>query len=657
MKKNFLLLSLSLFLFAQAEAQNQAWAVTSDSSGTADIGYATDIDNAGNRYVAGYYADTLFIEGNAYPNYMNDGSLDAFVAKYDANGDLQWVQTINGESEQAARCLKVNRSTGEVYVSGNFYYDFYIDGIKQNTLTYGIFAGSFGRTFFAKFNTDGTLAWSNNTYSASGYAITGAYSLALSPDGSSLYLHSAFISDVQFEEAIPYYDSSFGASGVLLTKHDAATGDVITYRNTIPGYLFDGYILNTDATGNVIFAGSHRLNCMQDIDPVFTVCDTNPTPATSQGFILKMDANFGSIWGREISGTGLEVVTGLASDISGNVYACGTYTSDITFGGVPLDSVGGKYNMFVAKYSSSGSLSYVRNINADVLAITVFPYDFESGFAADKSGNTYIGGKFAGTLKQGTNSIVSDAFPSPHYSNGFLIKFDNKGKYRWGQKFVGDDGPFDVTSVHGVAVNGINLAACGHMVNYNAYMDDTIYSDNNAFWLSALQDCDVRIKIMASDSMVNASNPVTLSTPLRPGYSYQWQRNNTDIAGATSNTYITTLTGNYKCIVTTEVCTLTSNKIKLTLLPRLADATDNTAELFPNPAQNNFTITLPQVTGSASVFVSITDITGRIVQEEKFETDNENSFMVSLQENIPSGTYLVHVYNTSFQITLPLVVE
>lgn len=656
MKTTLLLFSTLLCLQLSTMGQNQDWAVTSDSSGSADNGYTTAIDNAGNRYVAGNYADTLWINGNAYPNDTTDGTLDGFVAKYDANGSLLWVQTINGISHQTVRSMQVNPLTGEVYISGRFFYDFYIDGVKQNTLTYVAYPGSFGRTYIAKFNSDGTLAWSDNTYSTTGYATDGAYSLALAPDGNSVYLHTTFIADVQFEAGPLYSDSGFGASGVLLSRHDAATGGVIAARNSIPGYLFDGYILTTDNDGNLIFAGSHRLICAQEFDPVFA-CDTNPSPAISQGFILKMDANFSSIWGKEISGTGIEAVSAVATDNNGNIYAYGTYNSDITLGSLNLDTVGSKYNVFIAKLNSGGTFIFAKNLNADILTITNYPDDFEAPFAVDGAGNIYAGGAFAGTLQYGTNSIVSDAFPSPHYSNGFLLKLNKQGKIRWGEKFVGDDGPFDKTTVHGLAVNKNNIAAGGHMVNYNAYHGDTIYSDNDAYWLNAMQDCDLKVKIVASSLLVDSLNPVTLTATSKPGYSYQWTFNNADIPGANSSTYVTTLPGKYRCVITYNLCTLTSNKIILSPLMRMSGAMAGEVQIYPNPAHEQFTMSLPQAAAGEQIFIQIFDNTARAVSETTMQIQADNKLHIVLPGNMPAGAYLVRTAGTSFNTASPLIIE
>ncbi len=57
------------------------------------------------------------------------------------------------------------------------------------------------------------------------------------------------------------------------------------------------------------------------------------------------------------------------------------------------------------------------------------------------------------------------------------------------------------------------------------------------------------------------SNPTTLS--VQSGYTYQWYRDDVAIAGATSNTYVTAVSGTYKVVVGQGSCAATSNTITL----------------------------------------------------------------------------------------------
>ena len=218
-------------------------------------------------------------------------------------------------------------------------------------------------------------------------------------------------------------------------------------------------------------------------------------------------------------------------------------------------------------------------------------------------------------------------------------------------------GPFDETAVHEISVLGSNLAVSGEFAYYNAYQNDTVNSDGNAFFLSAIQDCDVTIQVTASSNLVSVAFPVTLSSPLKPGYTYQWQRNNVDIPGATSNTYVTTLTGNYKVIVTTGVCEIASKKVKLNPHPRFGNIDDATIAVYPNPANENIYIQLPASQINTTFSLIISDLSGRTVYSENTTSDESGLMHVQLQKSISSGTYFIQLIGDNYSATTPIVIE
>ncbi len=638
-----------------ATAQNQNWADASESNAESDDAYSVDMDNAGNRYVAGVYSRTLRIDGVDYPNDSTDNTRDAFIVKYDHDGNVQWVQTITGPSNQEIRCIKVNKITGDVYVSGIFYYDFYINGIKQNSATYTAFPGSFSRTFIARFDTNGNLIWSNNTYSIAGYTIEGGYSIALSPLGNYVYFHAGFIGDMQFEGGPSIGAVGFGAQNTLLAKINTATGNPDVVRSDIERYLFYGKLLATDRLGNVYFAGTHSSTCMEDISPLFSPCLTNPSGA-DQGFLWKMDANFGDIWGKEISGIGFERVEAIATDNSNNVYMYGSFTDDATFDATTLSAVVGKYNGFVAKLNSAGTYQYIEQFDADVLYSALFPNDMEAAFSVDRTGNAYIGGGFGGTFNMDGESMTSAVYPSVHYCSGYLVKINKNGDMRWMTQYTGNSGVFDKTWVRGISTNGSFISVAGHMVGNLIFEADTVTSDLDAYFVSSIQDCDVRTTITATALAVNLLNPATLTAPVYPGATYQWTRNNANIAGATSNTYVASIFGNYRCVITYEACVLTSNRIHLSVLPRMGESDDVACQIFPNPNNGQFDIQLSRADMEGDVQVRVCDASGRMIMAEVMPVSGGLIHM-QLSSPIASGTYYVQVTGSEFNQTLPVVIE
>jgi hypothetical protein len=82
-----------------------------------DDGKAVAIDPAGNIYVAGYFAREINFFGSTVASKNN--SRDAFIAKFDSNGVLSWIQYGGGEESDEGKGVCV-APDGTVYMTGSF---------------------------------------------------------------------------------------------------------------------------------------------------------------------------------------------------------------------------------------------------------------------------------------------------------------------------------------------------------------------------------------------------------------------------------------------------------------------------------------------------------------------------------------------------------
>ena len=110
---------------------------------------------------------------------------------------------------------------------------------------------------------------------------------------------------------------------------------------------------------------------------------------------------------------------GLATDSSGNIFVSGWFDGTNDFGGTTLTSYGGQ-DAFVAKYSSSGNLQWVRQAGG-----TGAGWDCARGVGADAAGNVYVTGGFLGTANFSGTSLTSryneDCFLAKYSSSGILL--------------------------------------------------------------------------------------------------------------------------------------------------------------------------------------------------------------------------------------------
>lgn len=101
--------SSDLFLTKYDNGGNPVWSRQLGSSG-ADNAQAVATDAAGNVYVAGY--TTGHLDANT-----NLGLKDAFLVKYNANGEKQWTRLLGTSLNDEARAVTVD-ATGAIYIAG-----------------------------------------------------------------------------------------------------------------------------------------------------------------------------------------------------------------------------------------------------------------------------------------------------------------------------------------------------------------------------------------------------------------------------------------------------------------------------------------------------------------------------------------------------------
>ena len=81
------------------------------------------VDDLGNTYVSGYYEDDSMKVGDfmLYQEYYDDdlfGSTNAFLAKFDSDGEVKWAQNIGGTNRDNITDIAVK--DGNIYLAGQF---------------------------------------------------------------------------------------------------------------------------------------------------------------------------------------------------------------------------------------------------------------------------------------------------------------------------------------------------------------------------------------------------------------------------------------------------------------------------------------------------------------------------------------------------------
>ncbi|MBZ4190419.1 hypothetical protein [Niabella beijingensis] len=187
-----------------------------------------------------------------------------------------------------------------------------------------------------------------------------------------------------------------------------------------------------DAAGNVYIAG--QFNGTVDFNPGPGTANLTGAGATDV-FICKLDANGNYVWAKNMGGTGVEDVYGIALDDSANVYTTGDFalTGDYDPGpGVAnLTSAGGT-DIFVSKLDFAGNYVWAKSMGGPMS---------ETGedITTDAAGNVYTTGLFSATADFDPGSGAAN-LTSAGNSDIFISKLNREGIYIWAKSMGGSSG-------------------------------------------------------------------------------------------------------------------------------------------------------------------------------------------------------------------------
>lgn len=359
---------LNIHLVAQAPFA-KSFRCTTD--GDDSNGYTIARDASGNIYVGGSFRAIVDFDPDAGVANLNTGqpsgnaNQNGFFGKYTSAGAYVWAFKVGNAvsgSSTIVNGIAVD-GAGNVYIVGEF----------QGTVDFDPGAGTANLTsagsndiFFAKYDNNGAYQWAKQIGAASSDK-----GLGIALDASNnVYIVGNF-------QGICDFDPNAGI--VNITSLGGLDAFVASYT-TVGVYRWafnlgstsseNAYQIKVDASStNVIVCGSFQRTV--DFDPGVGVVNlSSSTPASGidvDGFVAKYTTATGAyVWARKIGGnpatTLSEEVFAVALDATDNVYVAGKMVSaTIDVSGTTLTKIG-SLDLFYAKYNSSGTLQWAKNI-------------------------------------------------------------------------------------------------------------------------------------------------------------------------------------------------------------------------------------------------------------------------------------------------------
>jgi len=324
-------------------------------------------DNAGNVYICGNFKET-FTWGGTTLTPMAPGERDIFIAKYDANGNFQWVKTAGSTGRDEALSIQCN-AAGEIYVCG-----MHSDGanFSGTVLTTPLTpTGHYMNAFLAKYAADGSMIW---VKSAGGDYDDVAWSLTLDNAGK-VFVTGEFNAYALFDT---HALTTTGAADVFVACYDPAGN--ATWAVGAGGALPDrARGIGTD--GNNIFITGQFGNTALFGTTTQTAVDS------SDIFIAGLNNSGSFLWSKTVGGPadsteylGYESGNAVCADGPNNIYVTGALLNGGDFGVFSFNDYS-RTDMFVAKLNMLVGVEEMEGANS----LNVYPNPSTGIFTIDLS--------------------------------------------------------------------------------------------------------------------------------------------------------------------------------------------------------------------------------------------------------------------------------
>ena len=403
------------------------WAANVGGSDT-EIAEDISVDSSGNVYVIGRYTSStlnLYSQSTTTPatQLSNPGGAvsSVFIAKYLADGTVDWATSMGGSTSDYGRGISVD-SSGNVYVTG-YYYSSTLNVYSQGSTIPATQLTLDGNSdaFIAKYLADGTVVWATKM---TGTSLDYGYGISADSSGN-VYVSGSYLSTTlnvysQGSTTPATQLSNSGSFDAFIAKY-LANGDVAWAAKIAGSSPDNGFDIAVDSSGNAYITGnfaSSTLNVYSKNQAIPNAQLTNS--GNYDGYIAKYLVDGTVDWAAKMSGSGTDQGLGIAVGNSGDVYVTGSYSSTTlnvysqgsTTPATQLSNSGNYDGAFVAKYSENGTSIWAAKMSGT-------DYDNGYGVSVDSSGNVYVIGRY--------NSSSFNFYDSDGAFHG--IQLTNSGGY------------------------------------------------------------------------------------------------------------------------------------------------------------------------------------------------------------------------------------
>lgn len=300
------------------------------------------IDANGYCYVTGiFFSDTVHfgqitaVHTSAPVPWWQTGS-NAFIVKYDWNGNALWLKQGGGSSTYSATCAGSSVTIdafGYPIVAGTFAGD----TVRFDNIALSNAAGfNSGPAFVVRYDPDGNIQWAKRTIVAAGNT-SNLNAVASCADGSTVLLLNLYGDSARFDDVmIERTGYSDNVSTVKLSNEGVPLWAQVLGGAT-PNADQRGHNVTCDASGAAYITGyAYETDFHGTVMPTFG----------SGPFVARYaaDGAFSWVLAADVLGTGRGIVTANGNEI----YLTGDVSYEGSFGSIPSPQIG-EYDVFLAK--------------------------------------------------------------------------------------------------------------------------------------------------------------------------------------------------------------------------------------------------------------------------------------------------------------------
>lgn len=445
-----------------------------------DISIDAATDPSGNLFIAGYTTGPLFG--------TNQGSTDAWVAKYDSNGNQLWGRQFGSSGADNVFAITTDNN-GNYYLAGETGGSLFSSKQSEEA-----------DFWVAKFDNNGNQIWGKQfgTNLTGGY-LNAAFGLDLDVN-NNVYLSGSIVKNNQDRQT---FDFSV-EDDAWVAKFDS-NGNKQWFTQVDTPFFNECYDLAVDKDGNSYFVGWTQ-GLVKESDPSRQLLkyDAWVTKVNTAGQIQWIQ-QFGSL------DEGLEFAWAVDTDSQGNIYTTGWTTGDIGTKNKKSRKSQAR-DIWLTKFKPDGTQVWTKqfgSVGDDGMILSDMEIDVQD--------NIYLIGH--------TNDKLGKGQKDSTY-NSWLAKFDTQGKNKWIQQFGSRrnlDYPTGVTtdSAGKIYVTGFTDGLLGDITEVDSSAVDawlTQFDAQNGKLLKFIGDSNDKTSIAEPGAIatVDASNDLLVTSERLP---------------------------------------------------------------------------------------------------------------------------------------------